>query len=87
MTKIDKLKEKLYSKPIRNDMTYQEIVTLARYYGCRVESGGKQPISVSYPSLGRVIPIPRHGSCVKEAYIKQLKILFDEIECFRMEGT
>lgn len=33
---------------------------------------------VHVPS-GSIVPIPRHGKCVGEAYIKQLKDLFDRV--------
>lgn len=33
-----------------------------------------------FKPFGIVIPIPFHGNIVEEAYIKQLKILFDRIE-------
>ncbi len=37
-------------------------------------------MKVVHPPSGTVIPIPRHGKAVKEAYIKQLKNLFDQIK-------
>ena len=56
VSKIEKLKRKFFEKPVRNDMTIDEIIRLG------------------------VIPLPRHGSIVKEAYIVELKELFEEIE-------
>lgn len=79
MSQIEKLKEKFYSKPIRNDMTFDEIIKLAKAYGCIVDGGGKHPIHIVHPATGTVIPIPRHGNTVKEAYIKQLRTLFEAI--------
>lgn len=80
MSQLEKLKRKLREKPTRNDMTYEEIERLARHYGCIVKTGGKHPIIVVDKESGRIIPVPAHGKCVKEAYITQLKDLFDEIE-------
>ena len=37
-------------------------------------------MAVIYPEKGVVIPIPKHGKTVGEAYIKQLKNLFDIID-------
>ena len=31
------------------------------------------------PENGAIVPIPRHGKTVEEAYIKQLRDLFDSI--------
>jgi len=59
-------------------MTFNEICLMAKYYGCDVESGGKH-MHIVHAKTGTVIPIPRHGKSVGEAYIKQLKELFDEI--------
>lgn len=78
MSQIKKLQKKFFSKPIRNDMTFDEIVTLASAYGCTIKQGGNHTCIVHMES-GRLIPIPRHGKCVKEAYIKQLRDLFEEI--------
>ena len=80
MSQIEKLKRKFYSKPVRNDMTYDEIIRLAEDYGCEVLSGGRHPIRIVDRKSGRLIPIPRHGKCVQEAYIMQLRELFDIIE-------
>lgn len=86
MSKLDKLKKKFFSKPIRNDMTFDEIEKIAASYGCIVgKKGGRHPFHVAYPPLGRVIPIPTHGNLVGEAYIKQLRELFEEIESLEEE--
>lgn len=84
MSQLQKLIAKFYSKPIRNDITFAEVETLAAAYGCIVKSGGKHMRVVHIPS-GSVIPIPRHGKTVGEAYIKQLKDLFDSIGEIREE--
>ena len=80
VSQMEKLKKKFYSKPIRNDMTYDEIIRLAEFYGCKVSAGGKHPIKIIDMESRRVIPIPRHGKYVKEAYIIELRELFEEIE-------
>ena len=80
MSTIEKLKRKLYEKPVRNDMTIDEAVRLARSYGCEIATGGNHQVRIVHRATGRVIPLPRHGNTVKEAYIVELKELFDEID-------
>jgi len=53
---------------------------LANAFGCRIVSGGKHSKKVVDIPSGTVIPIPMHGKYVQEAYIKELKDLFAEIE-------
>lgn len=80
MSRIDKLLKKFNKIPIPNDMTYDEIIVIAKYYGCHVRTdGGKHNLQIGYFGY-RMIPIPTHGKVVKEAYIKQLKMLFEWIE-------
>ena len=85
MSKIEKLKKKFYEKPVRNDITMAEVVKLAGYYGCEVLTGGNHQIKICHRESGTIIPIPQHGSTVKEAYIAELKILFSGIEEQRKE--
>ena len=80
MSTLDKLKEKFNAKPIPNDISFDEVERLANAYGCRVISGGKHSKKVVDVPSGTVIPIPMHGKYVQEAYIKELKDLFAEIE-------
>ena len=80
MSTIEKLKKKFYEKPARNDMTIDELIRLAKAYGCAVLTGGNHQIRIVHKPTGRVIPIPNHGKTVKEAYIMELRELFDEIE-------
>ena len=80
MSTIEKLKKKFYEKPARNDMTIDELIRLAKAYGCMVLTGGNHQIRIVHKPTGRVIPIPNHGKTVKEAYIMELRELFDEIE-------
>ncbi len=83
MSKIEKLRDKFYKKPIPNDVTFDEVVTLAKSYGCIIESGGNHT-KVVYKNkelgLYRVIPVPKHGKTIGEVYVKELKELFDAIE-------
>ena len=79
MSTIEKRLKKFYKKPIPNDITFDEVQSLAEYFGCIVVGGGSH-MKVVHPDSGTVIPIPRHGKTVKEAYIKQLKTLFDSIK-------
>lgn len=80
MSTIEKRIKKFYRKPIPNDITFDDVETLAYYYGCIIKTGGKHGIKVAHVPSGTVIPIPRHGKNVEEAYIKQLKDLFDSIK-------
>ncbi len=80
MSTLDKLKAKFNEKPIPNDISFEEVERLANAYGCRVISGGKHSKKVVDVPSGTVIPIPMHGKYVQEAYIKELKDLFAEIE-------
>lgn len=79
MSTIEKQIQKFYKKPIPNDITFAEVQSLAEHFGCIVVGGGNH-MKVVHRTSGTVIPIPRHGETVKEAYIKQLKNLFDSIK-------
>ena len=79
MSQIDKLVKKFYEKPVRNDITYDELEKIAAHYGCSIKVVGKHKKIVDEKS-GVIIPIPYHGKYVKEAYIIQAKELFDTIK-------
>ena len=85
MSTLEKLKAKFNEKPVPNDITFDEVERLANDYGCRVISGGKHSKKIVDVPSGTVIPIPMHGKYVQEAYIKELKDLFAEIETRRKE--
>ena len=85
MSTLEKLKAKFNEKPIPNDITFDEVERLANAFGCRIVSGGKHSKKVVDVPSGTVIPIPMHGKYVQEAYIKELKDLFAEIEGRRKE--
>ena len=80
MSTLEKLKAKFNEKPIPNDITFDEVERLANAYGCRVIAGGKHSKKIVDVPSGTVIPIPMHGKYVQEAYIKELKDLFTEID-------
>ena len=40
MSTIEKRLKKFYRKPIPNDITFEEIEVIAKYYGCQVSTGG-----------------------------------------------
>ena len=80
LSKLEKLRRKLFEKPCRNDMTFEEIEKLARAYGCEVRVGGRHSYHIVHRSTGTVIPIPVHGSTVGEAYVGELQKLFRKIE-------
>ncbi len=79
MSKIEKRIEKFYERPIPNNITFEDVETVSTHFGCIIKAGGNH-MKVVYKPLGIVIPIPRHGKYVEEAYIKQLKNLFDLIQ-------
>ena len=80
MSTIEKLKKKFNEKPTRNDITIDEVIRLAKAYGCTVITGGNHQIRIVHKETGTVIPIPCHGKTIKEAYVCELKELFSEIE-------
>ena len=79
MTTIDKRIAKFYRKPVPNDITFADVEALAEHFGCEIISGGNHSKKVVHRSSGTVIPIPMHGKCIGEAYVKELKDLFDSI--------
>lgn len=79
MSKIDKLKDKFYRKPVPKDITFLEMETLFSHYGCQIMSGGKHSKKVVHVESGTVIPIPYHGDTIQECYIVELKRLLDDI--------
>lgn len=79
MSTIENRIKKFYRKPIPNDITFDDVEALANYFGCSILSGGKHSKKVVHRPSGTVIPIPMHGKTIDEAYIKQLKKLFDSI--------
>ena len=86
MPQIEKLRKKFFEKPVRNDITFDEVEKLSTFYGCIVKkSGGKHPMKVIHVGSGTVIPIPKHGKCVGEAYVSELKALYTLIEKERGE--
>lgn len=85
MSTLEKLKEKFNEKPIPNNISFEDVERLAKAYGCGVVSGGKHSKKIVDVPSGTVIPIPMHGKYVQEAYIKELKDLFAEIETRKRE--
>ena len=79
MSQIEKRLKKFYRIPVPNDITFDDVKVLAEYFGCKVVTGGNHSQKVVHKESGTVIPIPMHGKTVKEAYIKELKKLFDSI--------
>jgi 23S rRNA-/tRNA-specific pseudouridylate synthase len=86
MSKRDKLREKFFEKPVRNDITVNEVIRLSKAYGCVILTGGNHQIRICHQATGTIIPIPHHGDTVKEAYIAELKTLILNIEAMNKEG-
>ena len=79
MSTDEKLLEKILEKPTRNDITIDELISVAPLMGFEVCGGGKHPIKLYHINSGRVIPIPVHGKCVKSAYICQVVRTYEEL--------
>ena len=79
MSQLDKLLEKLYKKPIPNDIRVDEVEKIVKAFGCIVVSGGRHQMKIVHKPTGTVIPIPSHGDTVAEAYIKEIKKMLDKI--------
>ncbi len=80
MSTIEKRLKKFYRKPIPNDITFDDVKALCAYFGCEIYTGGNHSQKVVHIPSGTVIPIPMHGKTIKEAYVKELKELFDSIK-------
>lgn len=80
MSTIEKRLKKFYRKPIPNDITFDDVKALCAYFGCEIHTGGNHSQKVVHIPSGTVIPIPMHGKTIKEAYVKELKELFDSIK-------
>lgn len=80
MSQFEKLRNRFYRKPIPNDIRIDEAIALAKAYGCEIHTGGNHQVKIVYKPTGTIIPLPHHGDTIKEAYVKELKQLFDQIE-------
>ena len=80
MGAFEKRYAKFCRKPIPNDITFDDIEVIAKHFGCEIATGGNHSKKIVHRPSGTVIPIPMHGKHIGEAYIKQLKILFESIE-------
>lgn len=80
MSTIQKRIKKFYGKPIPNDITFDDVEALAHHFGCDVVTGGNHSKKIVHKESGTVIPIPMHGNHIGEAYVKELKNLFDSIK-------
>lgn len=58
---LEKLKKKFNEKPVPNDITIEDVIRLAKAYGCKIVTGGNHQIRIVYKPLGTVIPLPCHG--------------------------
>lgn len=66
MTKKNKDLEKLYKKPIPNDMRISEIKRIAEAHGCIFTTGGRHQYKIVHVRSGTSIAIPCHGDTVPE---------------------
>lgn len=88
MTKLDKRRQRIFKKPIPNDITEEEIFSIAEQYGCKIITGGNHQHRIVFdqgpdsPVQRKIIPVPSHGKSVPEIVIKELKQLIIEIESY-----
>lgn len=82
MSRIEKDIQKIYKEPIPNDITFEELSRVAKFFGCNVitNNKGRHSCRIVHVQSGTVIPIPKHGNTVQEVYIKQFKELIDMIK-------
>ena len=80
MSSIEKRIAKFYATPVPNNITFADVEALANYYGCIIKTGGNHSKRVVHKESGTVIPIPMHGKYIGEAYVTELKELFDNIK-------
>ncbi len=80
MSSIDKLRKRLYSSPTPKDLTLDEILRLAKYYNCYVRTGGNHQKTIVSKATGMIVPLPQHDKEVKQAYVRQLRELFNDEE-------
>lgn len=76
MTKYEKLKEKLLTKP--KDMRFEEVKTLLRNYG--FENARTKGSHFLFTDNKSVISIPVHNNTVKRIYLEKI------IKILKLEG-
>ena len=79
MSTDEKLLEKILGKPTRNDITIDELISVAPLMGFEVCGGGKHPIHLYHKYTCKVIPIPVHGKCVKAVYIREVVKTYQKV--------
>ena len=86
MSQKDKLIEKIISKPIRSDITFEELYIVALHFGFEIKNGGSHIILKHPPA--RPIPISIHGKyskAVGKEYLKQFISTLHELELIEDE--
>ena len=72
MSKNEKLLSKFLERPIRTDITLDEVKKLAKIIGAEILIGGRHSVHFVDRKSNTVIPIPVHGNTVGAAYINQI---------------
>lgn len=72
MSKSEKIINRFLEKPVRTDITVEEVKAVAGVIGAVIETGGKHSVHFIHEKSGTVIPIPTHGKTVGAAYIRQI---------------
>lgn len=83
MSKDEKLINKFLEKPVRTDITFDEVRKLATIIDAEIVAGGKHSFHFVYRKNNTVIPIPVHGKEVGAAYVNQISKV---IESYKKEG-
>lgn len=83
MSKEEKLINKFLEKPVRTDITFDEVKKLAKIIDAEILVGGKHSFHFVYKNTNTLIPIPVHGKTVGAAYVNQITKV---IESYKKEG-
>lgn len=77
MSKNEKLINKFLEKPVRTDITIDEVRTIAAIIGAELLAGGRHSVHFVHKPSGTVIPIPIHGKAIGAAYIRQIATVIE----------
>lgn len=78
MSQFDKAWKKFTRIPIPKDITFEELMFIAKHFNFEVQNDGKH-VKIRHKESGVKIPIPIHGKTVGPVYIKQVKDAINEL--------
>ncbi|TNG91552.1 type II toxin-antitoxin system HicA family toxin [Pasteurellaceae bacterium USgator11] len=81
MSKLDKLKKKLYKEPAPKDFAWDELKTLLLKLGFIEEQGSGSRVKFYHPELDYPINLhkPHPGNILKEYILKRIKETLDDL--------